>query len=93
MKIQIKWEYPWGPGFLLGDLFNITEVRNPVTDKWELSYFVKTLNSFVTVGSAQVMKIWPYQGEYSEPSTHLMKTREWKLVPKSKIRWTKKRGR
>lgn len=93
MKIQIKWVWPQGPGYLIGDLFNITEVRNPLTDKWELSFFIKTLNSFATVGSAQVMKIWPYQGEYSQPNTHLMGGRLWQRVPRSKIRWAKKKRR
>ena len=91
MKIQFKWKYPWADGFMLGDLKNITEEFRILT------YHIQTLNSWVTLhGSHDIIKIWPNQGEYYKPSEdiHLMKKREWKLVPKSKISMAKEtRGR
>jgi len=92
MKVQVKYKWPWGEGSIYGDVTNIVEEWNPLKKKFELRYMVKTLDFWLNhVTSAQIMRIWPYQGEYMSPNLHLMKKREWQKVPRSKIRWAKKK--
>jgi hypothetical protein len=104
MKIQFRWHW-YGQkeiGYDIGDLVNLLdegtwtfdENGHPLKRSHYLVFSIKTLHNWRRIPSKDIMKVWPYQGHYMEPSTHLMNNHEWKMVPKSKIRWAKKkRGR